>query len=245
MLKSFRALWPLLLAAGHHTHVYVSAEPEIHDDDSGLFTFKSRADIRAPKWNVTVYDRSALASGYWFFGPYETLDMDEEFGNGWIGPHIYTDDGTLIWSGAPMFDNGNTEDFRLSNVNGEDVMTVMDQRHARGVFINNHYEEIKREKTNGKGMFNSHEFHIVDNGTKALVVWTDREEIEEEESAKVGFQGRCEVDCNGINEFDVETWERTFTWSSCRDGEGNIGLDESTLNGGSIENKCRRNWDYV
>ena len=232
----------LLLSAFLHL-ISASAGPEVHDDDHGLWSFVTRPDIKAPKWNVSVYHESAIAPGYWFFGPYETLNMDDEFGNGWIGPHIYAQDGTLIWSGAPLFDNGNIEDFRLSNVDGVEMMTLMDQRHSRGVFLDNRFEVKRKEMVNGPGPggFNSHEFNFVENGTKALVVYTEIRTLSREETKRVGVDGRCTVACNGIVEYDVKSWKIGFTWSSCE----KILLDESTLDGGSIENKCRSNWDYV
>lgn len=149
-----------------------------------------------------------------------------------------------------MFDNGNVEDFRISDVNFGDgvqqLMTVMDQRHARGVFLDNHYKEVARKKANGPGVFNSHEFNFVENGTKALVVYTQGADASEEECRAVGVES-CRRYCNGINEYDVKTWETTYWWSSCveQKGEGGITLEESTLTGGSMENKCRRSWDYV
>ena len=221
-----------------------SPEPENHDDDNGLFNFHTRPDIRAPKWDINVYDPAALAPGYWFFGPYETLNMDDELGNGWIGPHIYATDGTLVWSGAPLFDNGNIEDFRISNVGGEDLMTLMDQRHSRGVFIDNHFQVRDRRAANGpeqKG-FNSHEFHFVENGTKALVVWTVPKEYSEAETMEsIGLDAECHVACDGINEYDVATWTSTWDWTSC----GHIGLEESTYKNDFYPKQCSGRWDYV
>jgi hypothetical protein len=242
----FRPSLLLLLPALLRTHTFASASatPENHDDDNGLFSFQSRPDIRAPKWEIEVYDEASLAPGYWFSGPYETLNMDDELGNGWIGPHIYDTDGTLIWSGAPMFDNGNIEDFRISNVNGEDMMTVMDQRHSKGVFIDNHYRVVDRRQANGpngKG-FNSHEFHFVDNGTKALVVWSEGRYYSESETLEaLGEDMKCHVACDGINEYDVKTWQSTFSWSSC----DHIGLEESTYKTNFLPKQCGGRWDYV
>jgi hypothetical protein len=228
-----------------YTLAIADPKPENHDSDRGLFNFESRPDIRAPKWEIEVYDKDALAPGYWFFGPYETLNMDDELGNGWIGPHIYDDDGTLIWSGAPMFDNGNIEDFRISNVGGEEMMTLMDQRHGKGVFMNNHYQEVDRKEAkgpDGKGGFNSHEFHFVDGGTKALVVWSVAKTYNASETMEMlGVDMPCQVACDGINEFDVATWESSFSWSSC----DHIGLDESTYKTDFIPKMCNGKWDYV
>lgn len=235
-------LLPAILRS--YTILAKAATPEIHDDDSGLFSFHSRPDIRAPKWDIQVHDSAALAPGYWFFGPYETLNMDDELGNGWIGPHIYDTDGTLIWSGAPLFSNGNIEDFRISNVNGEDMMTVMDQRHSKGVFIDNHFNVRDRRQASGpeQGTFNSHEFHFVENGTKALVVWSKNKDYTDSETMEaIGLDKVCTVACDGINEYDVASWKSTFEWTSC----GHIGLEESTYKTGFYEKQCAHRWDYV
>ncbi|KAK3709516.1 hypothetical protein LTR37_010889 [Vermiconidia calcicola] len=240
MRGAFLLLLPSLLRS---RTFLASATPELHDETDGLFSFVSRPDIKAPKWNITVFDKEALAPGYWFFGPYETLNMDDQFGNGWIGPHIYTQDGTLIWSGAPMFDNGNIEDFRLSNVEGEMLITVMDQRHSRGLIMDQHYQVLKRHKTSGPGNFNSHEYHVVENGTKALVIYGKGHAFSKSESKAVGYDGKCQVACDGLAEFDVHNWSNTFKWESCRGG--GISLEESTLTAGSIQNKCSGQWDYV
>ena len=241
MNRSFRLACFLLPAVLRPALFSAGANPTAHDSDHGLFNFVTRPDIKAPKWNITVYDRDALAPGYWFFGPYETLDLKEEMGNGWIGPHIYDDYGTLIWSGASMFHDGNIEDFRLSNVNGKELITLMDQRSARGVFMDNHYQVVQQREASGPGFFNSHEFNFVDNGKKALIVYTKGNLASKKESKSVGFRGRCRVDCNGIAEYDVKTWKTTFEWSSC----DHITLDESTLTQLDMDDQCRGAWDYV
>ena len=204
----------LLLAAG----ITTCAALEIHEYDDSLFHFKSRPDIKAPKYEIEIYNKTAISPGYWVVGPYETLNMDDEMLDGWIGPAIYDSNGMLVYSGAPEFDNSNTEDFKLSNVAGEEMFTVMDQSHGQGVLMDKHYDIKRRIKVIGPGHFNSHEFNFVENGTKALVVYNKGRHRDEEESALVGFDGRCKVGCNGIAEYDTTTWETTWEWESC----GNI-----------------------
>lgn len=213
MLTLPRAICLLLASA-----LTARAAPEIHEYDDSLFHFKSRPDIKAPKYEIEIYNKTAIAPGYWVLGPYETLNMADEVLDGWIGPAIYDNDGMLVWSGAPTFDNSNTEDFKLSNVAGEEMFTVMDQSHWHGIIMDRHYDIKRRVKVVGPGRFNSHEFNFVENGTRALVVYNKREKASEEESALVGYEGQCIRGCNGIAEYDTTTWETTFVWSSC----GNI-----------------------
>ncbi|KAK5163784.1 uncharacterized protein LTR77_010458 [Saxophila tyrrhenica] len=218
--------------------------PKVHDDDNGLFSFRSRPDLRAPKWEVEVYDQAALAPGYWFFGPYETLNMDDSLGNGWIGPHIYAQDGSLVWSGAALFDNGNIEDFRLSNVDGVEMMTLMDQRHSKGVFMDKHFQVKDRKMANGPsgGGFNSHEFHFVENGTRALVVYGEGRSFSKEEAKKaLGFGETCKVACDGIHEREVKGWKSTWEWNSC----DHIGLEQSSYKVDYLNNQCSGKWDYI
>ena len=167
--------------------------------------------------------------------------MDDEVLDGWIGPAIYDGEGHLVYSGAPAFDNSNTEDFRVSNVGGKDMLTVMDQTNWRGVLMDLHFVIKRRIQVIGRGGFNSHDFNFVENGTKALVLYDKGQYRSEEESAMVGFKGRCKVGCNGIAEYDTKTWEMTFDWTSC----GNILLNESTADRGDFDWLCVDGWDYV
>lgn len=208
------SLWLLVAATGS-----VRARSMVHKYDDTLYHFKSRPDIKAPKYEVEVYNKSAIAPGYWVLGPYEALDLKEEVLDGWIGPAIYDSEGMLVYSGAPTFGNGNTEDFKLSSVGGEEMFTLMDQQQQKGVLMDKHYNVKKRMEVSGKGvMFNSHEFNFVENGTKALVIDNDYGEASDEESAYVGYKGQCRRACNGITEYDTTTWKTMWQWSSC----GNI-----------------------
>lgn len=45
--------------------------------EEDFFHFVTRPDIRALKWNITVYDDTALAPGYWFIAPYALLGQKQ------------------------------------------------------------------------------------------------------------------------------------------------------------------------
>lgn len=65
-------------------------------DAFGLFHFVSRPDLKAPKWNIEVYDEDVLCPGYWFLAPHKALRQLKEAGDdGWIGPTICNQDGEL------------------------------------------------------------------------------------------------------------------------------------------------------
>jgi hypothetical protein len=65
-----------------------------------LIIFFQRPEIKAPKFNVTYYDREKTASGYWFVAPYSYIEMRDR-SVGWtpceIGPHIYDSEGVCIF----------------------------------------------------------------------------------------------------------------------------------------------------
>jgi hypothetical protein len=223
-----------------------------------LWSYKSRPDINAPRWKIRVHNESALAPGRWFVAPYVTGTRPEvAVKYGWSGPAIYDQDGSLVWSSTPLVDDdwiGRVEAFTLSDVDlgegdgVESMMSLMSNRHGDAVIIDNHYQVRKHKDAKGPGAFNSHELNFVENGTKALIVYTHYGyEISEAESSAIGFDGKCKIACNGIAEYDVKTWERTWTWSSCKGdfGEGYIAADESTLRTEDMTGKCTHNWDYV
>ncbi|KAK3715134.1 hypothetical protein LTR37_007344 [Vermiconidia calcicola] len=211
--------------------------------DDGLWSFVSRPDIHSPRWNIHVYDKAALAPGYWFLAPYKDHGKGDAPDSGWQGPHIYDQDGTLIWSSTELEDAERirrVEGFTISQVDFghgqgiEDVFTAMDMR-GKVVFIDNAYQIRKHEKgAVGDEGFNSHELNVVDDGTRAMIVFTTyRHEPPEEELRRAGVkkEEKCRVACNGIAEYDVKSWERTWEWSSCdgKAGAGHIAVDESTL----------------
>lgn len=214
------------------------------EEDIGLFHYVSRPDIKAPKWIVQVYDEAALSEGYWFLAPYKTLNQPKEAGDdGWIGPTIYTDDGELVWSGATMFWNRNVEDFKISNVQGEQLMTLMHQEEHAGFILDTDFT-IRRKisEVDNHGNINTHEFHFVENGTEAIVIKTDGKDASEEMSKAIGYDGKCKhVLFDKFEVLDTETWELKWSWSSY----DHIGLDESTLDQSSAESRCKGNWDYA
>ena len=228
----------------------------------GFHSFVSRPDIKAPIWDITLYPRDGpqLAPGYWFVAPYRGHNS-KEFApdRGWVGPHIYDQDGSLIWSDAELVEApdgiGAVEAFTLSQVDFgegggvEGMLTAMDLRTGKAVFINNHYKISRKEQTSGPGAYNTHELNFVEHGTRALVLYDHFDHnASEAESRLVGFEGRCHSICNGIVEYDVKMWDRTWIWSSCEDefGKGYIALDESTMNDKDVvQDRCEKLWDYV
>ena len=127
-------------------------------------------------------------------------------------------------------------------MNGEYLMTLMDQGRGEAVIFENHYEVREVVKMDH---FNSHELHFVEDGTRALVIKGDGRDATTEMDHAVGWFGsrHCHAGFDKLVELDVTNkWKITFEWSSY----GNIGLEESTLTENSVERRCGQNgWDYL
>ncbi|KAJ5280650.1 hypothetical protein N7478_006022 [Penicillium angulare] len=96
----------------------VAAQNEFAFDDNDYVQYKTLPQLpnyRITKWDITYHDRSQVAPGYWFTAPYWIYGGDKET-NQWrpyqIGPHIFDEDGTLVWAGSAEFDNAPVYDFR-------------------------------------------------------------------------------------------------------------------------------------
>lgn len=169
------------------------------------------------------------------------LDQPPDVGDpGWIGPHIYDSSGELVWSGAGVFDNRNVEDFRISNVRGEDLMTLVLLHKGTGVIIDGCYDIRETPKIDYPWRINTHEFHFVDNGTRALVIKNEEKHAPLDQSREVGFDGQCVVKYERLQELDTATWKTVFDW----DSRDHVRLSESTLTDSPIKDRCS-SWDFL
>lgn len=185
---------------------------------------------------MIMHHETLNSPGLWFVAPYKGL-AGEESDQPWVGPCIYDGNGELIWSGGTTF-NLNVEDFRISNVKGEKLLTMM--THEEIYVLGNDYSA--REAVRLGGFRNTHELNFVDGGTRVLSLEFGARKVSEEESRRVRFDGRCEAQFDGFSERDVtvEGWPSVFDWSS----NGKIDLEESTMVQGSVEHRCR-GWDAM
>lgn len=174
-------------------------------------------------------------------GPYEILDQPPEVGEpGWIGPHVYDDQGELVWSGANMFDNRNIEDFRMSTVKGQDMMTLLSQETGKGALIDETYRIVEQPQIDDASIINTHEFHFIQNGARVLLIKNDRREASREQSEEIGFDGNCVAEYEHFQELDTETWEVVFDW----DSKDHVRLNESTFTDNAVEDRCQ-DYDFL
>lgn len=134
-------------------------------------------------------------------------------------------------------------DFRVADLGGVDMLTAVSHRENAGMIINKNYEFVRevaweRDFANT----NAHEFNVVDNGTRALVLTAYRHvRLSTEKSATQGFVGNCEVEHNGMMELDitVDPPKVLFEWN----GLDHISLDETTQRPSNITVLCSGEWD--
>ncbi|KAK3047787.1 hypothetical protein LTR09_010762 [Extremus antarcticus] len=228
-----------------------------YSDEETYFTYVTRPDINPIRWSIKTFDEEALSPGYWFVAPYAALEQSEY--NSWNGPHIYGQDGELIWSGSPMFNNLNIYDFRLAEVGGKMVPTLIFTEHADGLILNDDYKiehtvdmfgmelpDWLMEQIGHRHTTNMHDFNVIDDGKRAVMLTKVYENATRAESKAVGFDGECTAKWQGFKEVDVATSEILFEWNA----HGHIDLEESTYSKGSLEEMCNGNagpggWDIL
>lgn len=211
----------------------------------------TRPDIQAPRWNIEIYDQDRLSPlGYWFVCPYENL-LQHTYPL-WNGPHIYSTDGELVWSGAPFVKYFNTFDFRMSRMNGEEMLTFIWPKNSEnqegGFIMNNKYEVVKILDMRGDHQIrpNMHDLNLIDDGKRALML-TMPYQNKSHVVIPGEFNGECKVERQGFKELDVETGDVIFEWNS----RHHIGVDETTYFPGlsrtpaTFEQMCSSYWDIT
>jgi hypothetical protein len=224
------------------------------DEDEDFFHFVTRPDIGAPKWNITLYDEDALAPGYWFLAPYANLEQTSF--QHWNGPHVYDTDGDLVWSGATFFKHLNAFDFRVTQVAGEDMLSVIvphsvpgsKNQHVTlpgpgdgdGFILDDSYHVYRTiDMHRDIPAPNMHDLTIADDGSRALML---TQKTYEPTSVRVGaFNRPCKIGWQGFREVDLRTGELVFDWSA----EGHIDPYESTKKEDSIKVMCQTEWDIL
>lgn len=212
----------------------------------GFADVVQRPDIAfAPRWDIEVHDKSSVSPGHWLIAPYAGF-VGHIQGPAWTAPYIYNADGELIWSGGHMMGGWTVSDFRVSNVMGKPMLTMIHHQREKAYLLDETYN-IHREidlTHSEEEHVDGHEFAFVDDGTRALHFTNRIANATREESEKIGFDGTCHVRFQGFNELDTRSWEPVFSWTE----ENHISLDESHPAGGSTDDLCAIDngfWDYA
>ena len=220
---------------------------EPHTTDSS-FRFVTRPDIEAPKWDIEIYNENLLQQDhYWFVAPYENIHQ-ENFPL-WNGPHIYDTSGQLIWSGASYVEYINTMDFRMSEVDGQRMLSYIWNKDSRdqkaggnGILLNDFYElHAIVDMVGNSSKWNFHELNLIDGGKRALMALS--QDFSATQINVPPYNGSCRIAKQGFKEVDVETGEIFFEWHTL----GRISPQESVYVGDNIQNntwkeKCANNW---
>ncbi|OXV08002.1 hypothetical protein Egran_04234 [Elaphomyces granulatus] len=221
------------------------------EESSGdLTSFITRPEIKAPRFDVRVYDSSRVAPGYWFVASYSSMDPDpptKKYIPCQAGPHIYDASGTLIWAGSCMVENQNVFDFKAANdIDGRSRLSFIMQRayddnnkKGGGMVLRDNFEvETFTPVTNDLGAFDIHEFNIVEGGRTALVTAYRPEYMH---WASLGREEQGWVMTAGFEELEVATGKVVFEWSSVN----HIPLSESNANVPETAPTESPGWDYI
>ncbi|KAI8623491.1 ASST-domain-containing protein [Xylariaceae sp. FL1651] len=204
------------------------------DGADDLFKFVTRPDLMSPKWNITYYNKTQLAPGYWFTTPFKFrghgLD-DVKWVPCQMGPMIYDNDGELIWSGACQFNNRIMYDIMPIQFGGQTVLKaiVMNSEFpvhdcGAGLYINSSYEMVHNffiDKENSH--VNIHEFNYISRRNVTLV--TTRRPRQWSGHALGLMEELVWIESNGFRAYDMKSGNVTFEWHA----EQHISLAESTL----------------
>lgn len=132
--------------------------------------------------------------------------------------------------------SSNVEDFRLSNVNGEQAMTLM--ANSMAYVLNDNYTVWTAKALETAGAMNTHELNFIQDGTRAVFLKNEYLRFSRQDSLQsVGFDGECIVRFDDFAVLDVTKpdWPQLFEWHAY----GKIGLDESTYKLYTPEWRCK------
>lgn len=193
------------------------------DDD--LTSFVSRPELKAPVLQVTKHLPDLVSDGYIFMAPYVTVDS-EPFTKFYqpcqVGPHIWTLDGDLVWSGACQFSNANPYDFKLNRDGGNAttlslILGPMTKgKKGRNVIIGPSLQ-VDREVSSINDLQASymHEFSLLDGGQTALNMQAEYRTINVTGlwgTSVNGLEPQHGVRDEGFREIDLRDNSIRFQW---------------------------------
>ncbi|KAJ5089606.1 hypothetical protein N7532_008290 [Penicillium argentinense] len=193
-----------------------------HTDDD-LMSFKTLPDVKAVKFDIEHLDRERAGPGYWFVSPYLHIAPDgptSVFEPFQVGPHIYDQEGRLVWTGSLMFDNRNVFDFKAINSIGNETHISLIQQYTfdgshkgYGLVLDPSFQTVRKVPLREDlGSFDIHEFNVLDNGKTAVVTVYLTDEIDL--AAFNRPNERTSLEVGGFAELDLTTAEVLHEWKS-------------------------------
>ena len=170
---------------------------------------------------MSIYEPDQVTSGYWFtafYGDLHTRLPSSVFRPGQVGPHIYDNNGDLIWSGAHLFGDRTTFDFKVAQHNGSQFLTFIagsdlnqsDYPGGSGVVLDNSYNYVQTvDESSGRGTMNMHEFTTIDDGRRALMITYGSRLTD---VVKHNVPSKTFVGNNGFSEVETATGNSVFSW---------------------------------
>ncbi|KAJ6023729.1 hypothetical protein N7540_004526 [Penicillium herquei] len=214
----------------------VGAQKHFQHDSNDYIRYRTLPNHLITKWNITYHDREAVAPGYWFTAPYWTHDGDRET-NQWIpyqiGPHIFDQDGVLVWTGSVEFENLNVLDFRridLPDASGRLQPHLSWMRWHKPyemgsegltAVYDNHYQakHVSRVPANE---IDVHEFNVK-YPPNVIQIQARGEVIKLDELGRPDTQQV--ITSSGFTEINILTGEKVFEWRS----NNKVKLNESYI----------------
>ncbi|KAJ5631374.1 uncharacterized protein N7484_011474 [Penicillium longicatenatum] len=219
-----------------------------HSNDD-LMSFVTLPDARAVKFNINYEHRDRVSPGYWFVSPYLHIAPDEPtslYEQYQTGPHIYDQDGRLVWTGAPMFDNRNVFDFKTITLHNETYISLILQyshdgrERGYGMILDQNYQVYRKiPLRKDLGVFDIHEFNVLDNGQSAVVTNYLSEEITLEAFGRP--EEKTWLEYGGFAELDINTADVLYHWNSFAE----VPLAETVHYSPSSRVEGAPGWDYV
>ena len=192
-----------------------------------LSQYKSRPDIYAPGFNMTIYDENAVTPGYIFIGAYQTFQQ---------GLYIYDNRGNLVYSGFGATGGGPSHNFHVCSINGTDqlcyITGAQNSGYVRGygLVMDNTLTTVTSVKSGGGlANFDEHEFNVVDDGRNVLMTLYEPEQYDLTDWDVSTGQGWI-MNCY-FQKLELGTNRLLFEWSAL----DHVPIDETTVGPNSTE----------
>ncbi|KAK4896122.1 hypothetical protein LTR27_005979 [Elasticomyces elasticus] len=221
-----------------------------YGSDADLTSFVTRPEIKAPRYNITREASVDSTPGFWFVAPYvgifQDVPPDQYYLPCSTGPHIYDNDGELIWSSACKTRNQNACDFRrFLDQDGNEHLSALfigyeDEYRSTAAIMNSSYDIVTTFDSPAlEGRINMHELNIVDEGRSAVYL-TSKGEARDISELGLSNQTTGWVSNIGLREVNLASGRTNFEWWS----KGVVSILESTIPPNFVE-LSGQGWNWL